>query len=122
MTNFSVEVLPNSIICFTIPNFTRQVVDEWKAYVLKHDGEMKAPLRVIYDFRDSGYPSTYVLEEAGGLMNELQIPDDTRTAYLVHSRYHVAFGEILAHTMPERAGQVRVFSKEDEAVRWLLDS
>jgi len=119
---FKVELLPERIILFDFFDFKRETVDKWAEHVKAQDGKMLAPLRVMYNFRGAGYPTPYLLKVSVVMMETLQIPEDTRTAYMVQDRSHVAFGMVVARKMPRRAGLVRVFINQDEAKAWLLSN
>src|SRR5688500_12462002 len=120
MTGFKVDVLPSGIVKIFLPDFKRETIEEWVAYVRKHDGKLKSPHRVLYNLCEAGYPTPYVLNTSVTLMHELQIPEDTRTAYMVQDHHHAAFGMVIARRMPRKAGPVRVFTEEEEAIKWLL--
>lgn len=122
MAGFTVDLLPERIIYFKFADFKRNTVDSWAAYVKTRDGKLVAPVRSIYDLRGAGYPTPYMLDVSVRLMEVLQIPADTRSAYMVEDRMHMAFGMVLARRMPKRAGLVRIFIHQEEAKRWLLSA
>lgn len=118
---FQVERLPNGIIKFCLKDFTRKSIDEWAAYVLARDGKLHAPLRVIYDMQKQGYPTPYLLHRTTTVMQELNIPPNTRTVYLVAHQLESAFYRVLAARMPPKIGEVRIFLSEADATKWLLE-
>jgi hypothetical protein len=118
---FHVQRRPDGIIVMHFDDFSRSVVEQWVAHVRSKDGKLRSPLRVLYDFRDAGPPSPYALQIVGPLMQELTIPEDTRSAYLFKSRLDTHFARSIIRRMPAKVGKVRAFTDLEDAVAWLLE-
>ncbi len=116
---FEVFVRDDRIIQTNLHSFARRYVENWMAYVKSHDGKLKPPVRMLYDFREAGLPSRYVLEIIGPFMKTLIIPEDTRSAYIFPSA-QARFSMSFMRRLPPEAGAVRVFNDEESAVEWLL--
>ncbi len=109
----------NGVIRFTFHDFSRQTIDAWVEYVTIRDGKLRAPLRVIYDFQNLGLPTPYMNQKGVEMMSKLQIPEDTRTAYLVDTLLQITYYRLLARRMPKTAGAVQAFLREKDAIAWL---
>lgn len=121
--SFTVEVLkPHRVILFTFADFKRQTVDIWYQYVEERDGQFTQALKVIYDMRQSGLPTPYLTTLSTKAMRELQIPNGTRTAYLVSSQIQYTYYRFLAARMPKRAGLIQVFKTMEDALVWVIEA
>ena len=117
---FDVFVRDDRIIQITLHSFARRIVQDWMDYVKVHDGKLKPPVRMLYDFRKAGLPSRYLLDTINPFMKTLTIPEDTRNAYLFPTEY-ARFSMSFIRRMPLEVGACRVFTDEAIAVEWLLN-
>lgn len=121
MTLFNVEVLPQGIIKFTVLYLTRESIDAWVDYVVEHAPRMKAPLRLMYDFRNVGYPTPYLIQRAVEISNTVPVPEDTRSGYLAKPFSAEVFIRTYINRLAARSGVRRVFTDEDTLIAWLLE-
>lgn len=119
-SGFTLWVRPEDHIIVTkLKDFSRRTVEAWMGYVRAHDGNLKPPVRLLYDFQEAGPPSRYVLDVIGPFMDSLIIPEDTRSAYVFVTPFE-RFAGSFVRRLPAKAGAVRAFASMDEAVAWLL--
>lgn len=116
---FDIFVRDDRIIQVTLYSFARRAVQNWMDYVKEHDGKLRPPVRMLYDFREAGLPSRYLLDTINPFMKTLTIPANTRNAYLFPAEY-ARFSMSFIRRMPPEAGLFRVFNDEKAAVDWLL--
>lgn len=109
------------IVRFVFSSFTRQTIDQWAEYVYERNGKLRSPMRSLYDFTHVlGLPTPYLNQTTTKVMNEIQIPDDTRTAYLVTNALQLTYYRLLKRRMPKRVGLVEIFLTEADAIAWLV--
>lgn len=118
---FSVELRAEKrVIVFTYHDLKRSTVDAWARYAREHDGRLRPPVRLLYDFRETGPPSLYMLEILRPLMEELTIHPDTRSAYLFPRGPYARFDKSLSRRMPPNSGEFKGFTEYETALQWLL--
>ncbi len=117
---FTVHLRDDGIIIVTLYTFARWAVEAWMDYVLARNGKLRSPLRLLYDFRQGGAPSQFLLETVGPFMERLIIPEDTRNAYVFARGPYQRFAHSFLRRMPDHVGDIKAFADIDEAVKWLL--
>lgn len=119
---FSVRLYAeNRVVAFVFHDLKRATVDAWIEHVKAHDGKLRSPMRALYDFRETGPPSRYMLDVVGPLMETLTIPEDTRSAYLFKKGPNALFSRSLQRRMPRNVGETKGFTNFDAAIQWLLE-
>lgn len=118
---FTIQLRPDGIIVTKLHNFRRSTVEAWMEYVRARDGKLRPPVRMLYDFRESGLPSKFLLDAIGPFMDELTIPEDTRNAYLFPIGPYQYFSRSFMSRMPSHVGAVKGFTDLKSAAKWLLE-
>jgi hypothetical protein len=112
---------PDGIIYTRFEDLSRRSIEAWMAMVRATDGKLRPPVRLLYDFRDAGAPSRFLLDSIGPFVEGLQIPPATRHAYLFRPGPYSRFATSIVRRMPAKVGVVKVFYEERQARNWLLD-
>ncbi len=118
---FHEERRPDGIIVYCFDNLSRQVLIQWIDWIRAAQGKLKSPLRILYDFRGSGPPSRFVTDRLPGLMAELEIPEDTRSAFLVDDNLNGRFTRRALEALPANVGQMQSFVNLSPAIKWLQE-
>lgn len=112
------------ILCYRFPNVGHDAMDAWFADISGELNQWPAEkkLRLIYDVRPVGI-NTYALNRARQISN-LRPDVSGRTAIIANLSNHLVTQLIgvTIRSLSNRSRQRSVFSDEDTAVAWLLES
>lgn len=110
----------NRVIVIEVTSWKRETVDKWVAFVRSNTDKLRSPVRMIYDLRNAGPPSQYFLDVVGPVLEELNLPDDIRTAHLFKPGPYERFAKSFIRRTPADAGKLKPFTDWDTAIAWLL--
>ncbi|MBZ0317106.1 MAG: hypothetical protein K8L91_11860 [Anaerolineae bacterium] len=118
---FHVNVRRDRIVVTTFDNLSREVLIQWVDYVRAQDGKMRAPVRILFDFRGAGAPSRFVFDRLPGILAELHLPDDTRCGFLFDDGTIARFTRRALTQLPSNIGVTRDFLNLGPAIKWLRE-
>lgn len=112
---------PDGIVIFRFREFTQSAIDHYTKIVRAANNNFGDKLRVMYDFLACPPPKLAVIRSLIMLQQEVELPRDTRTAYVVKGSNTAWIG--LAHrpTGDTWLGEAGIFDDEDKAIRWLKE-
>ena len=115
-----ISVIPNNILVYTLSDFTRPTIEAWGNYVLSQKDNLPDRIRVLYDLRQCGLATAFVIEYQDKILSQLNLPDDTRSAYLVSTdEFLRLWTRIIQSNVKSKTAQLKTFIDYDEAVDWL---
>jgi hypothetical protein len=118
-STFHVEMRPDKIIVYQFDNLSREVLIQWVEYIRTHNDTMKPPVRILYDFRESGPPSRFLMDRLPDIMADLEIAEDIRSAFLVDDSLTGHFTRNALAKLPNNIGPTRSFLNLTPALKWL---
>ncbi len=120
-STFHVEMLPDKIVVYRFDNLSREVLIQWVEYIRTHNEAMKPPVRILYDFRESGPPSRFLMDRLPDILADLEIADDIRSAFLVDDSLTGHFTRNALSKLPENIGPTKSFLNLAPALKWLKE-
>jgi hypothetical protein len=118
---FHVEARPDRIIVYRFDNLSREVFIQWVDYARSKDGKLTPPVRMLFDFRGSGPPSRFLKDRLPAILNDLTIPADTRSAFVVDDNLNGYFTRTALESLPDTIGETRSFVNMSPAIQWLQE-
>jgi len=117
-----IEVISPGIVVFTFPDFKRATVEQWGEYILSMKDNLPNRIRGLYDFRQCQMATRFTLEYQNQIVGQLDLPDDTRSAYLLNSDtiLHM-WTRLIQENIETPLVQVQTFTDYDDAVMWLSE-
>ena len=120
-STFHVEMLPDKIVVYRFDNLSREVLIQWVEYIRTHNEAMQPPVRILYDFRESGPPSRFLMDRLPDILSDLEIADDIRSAFLVDDSLTGHFTRNALTKLPENIGPTKSFLNLAPALKWLKE-
>ena len=115
-----IALIPDGILVYTLSDFNRPTIEAWGNYVLSQKDNLPDRVRVLYDLRQCGLATKFVVEYQDQVLSQLNLPDDTRSAYLVSSDELLQmWTRIIQSNVKLKTAQLKTFTGYDEAVHWL---
>lgn len=112
--------MPHGIIVYTLSDFSRPTIEAWGEYVLSNKENLPDRIRVLYDLRQCGMATKFVLEYQERVLVQLDLPTDTRSAYLVGSDYfQQIWTRLIQQNIKTGLAQLKTFTDYDTAIAWL---
>ncbi|NDJ85336.1 MAG: hypothetical protein GYB66_05585 [Chloroflexi bacterium] len=116
---FHEEIYPGHILLYRFDNLSREVLIQWVDYIRGKTDSLESPVRILYDFRNSGPPSRFLIDRLPAIMGELQFPENTRSAFLVDDDINGRFTRNALVSMPANIGKTQSFLNVTPALKWL---
>lgn len=120
-STFHVELRPDKIIVYQFDNLSREVLIQWVEYIRTHNESMKPPVRILYDFRESGPPSRFLMDRLPDILADFDIAEDIRSAFLVDDSLTGHFTRNALAKLPENIGPTKSFLNLTPALKWLKE-
>jgi hypothetical protein len=120
-STFHVEFRPDRIIVYQFDNLSREVLIQWVEYIRTNNDAMKPPVRILYDFRESGPPSRFLMDRLPDILADLEIADDIRSAFLVDDSLTGHFTRNALTRLPDNIGPTKSFLNLTPALKWLKE-
>jgi len=118
--SLEITIIPHGIIVYTLSDFSRQTIEAWGNYVLSNKDNLPNRIRVLYDLRQCGMATNFVLQYQDRVLDQLSLPEDTRSAYLVGSdHFQKLWTRHIQRGVKGKIASLRTFTDYDRAVAWL---
>lgn len=117
---FHMHTRPDGIIVYQFDNLSREVLIQWVDFLRTIEDKLKPSQRILYDFRGAGPPSRFMIDRLPAIMGEMNIPEDTWSAFLVSDDLNGRFTRNALDRLPFNIGKTKSFLNLAPAVRWLL--
>lgn len=115
-----ITIIPHGIVVYTLSDFTRPTIEAWGDYVLSQKESLPDRIRVLYDLRQCGLATKFVIDYQDNVLSQLNLPDDTRSAYLVSTdEFLRLWTRIIQDNVKFKTAQLKTFTSYDDAVQWL---
>jgi chloramphenicol O-acetyltransferase len=115
-----ISIIPHGIVVYTLSDFTRPTIEAWGEYVLSQRDNLPDRIRVLYDLRQCGLATKFVIEYQDQVLSQLDLPDNTRSAYLVSTdEFLRLWTRIIQDNIKFKTATLKTFTNYDEAVDWL---
>lgn len=118
---FHYEMRADNVIVYRFDNLSREVFIQWVDHFRSFQSKWTPPLRILYDFRGSGPPSRFMTDRLPGIMSELALPEDTRSAFAVDDNLNGHFTRQALAAIPKEVGETRSFVNINPAIQWLKE-
>ena len=115
-----ISTLEQGILLFQFEALTREIFIPFGDYLRTEHPKWTAPVRLIFDFRDAGVPSRFMIDRAPRIFIDIDLPEDTRIACLVDDN---SLGHLIHRALEswrKSIPQINSFLNFDPALDWLL--
>lgn len=118
--SLEITIIPHGIIAYTLSDFSRKTIEAWGNYVLSNKDNLPDRIRVLYDLRQCGMATNFVLEYQDRILAQVNLPDDTRSAYLVGSdHFQQLWTRHIQRGVKSDLAKLKTFTNYEAAVAWL---